>query len=230
MEAVDEAQGVAEDAAKGARCPPDTPECGGNDCTGMSEAARKTMACVQQGLDPQAPERNPFGGVEPGVVDPSPLDDSQSTSWNSCFDAIMNEAPPPSKECWAYDCGPENATVLAGGGACGCGGFEAVGEAGGMAGNCGFVDCGEGLPTFADGRCTCGGTPGPSGGLPEGGGPGPAGGGPRYGPFVLGAPQSFMQIRRERDDQLLPVVGVSGFEVEVHGLDARPFTPGGFPP
>jgi hypothetical protein len=138
------------------RCPPDTPGCGDNDCTAMAAAARQTLKCWQQATDPDPNARRPFGGLNPDVVDPSPLDDPSSPSWLKCL-GTMPDAKPASKQCWAVDCGPTTFTTLSTTGACGC--VEVQGGQvieGALRGGCGHLDCGEDQsPRVRNGTCTC---------------------------------------------------------------------------
>jgi hypothetical protein len=127
------------------RCPADTPDCGANDCTGMSEWARNTMACFQSSIVSQP--------APPGVFDP--LESATTGTLPDCFSLLLEDAAPSSLQCWYFDCGP-TALTAAGAGGCGCGPPEVFGEReGGLVGSCGTLDCADGTPRFEGGRCTC---------------------------------------------------------------------------
>jgi hypothetical protein len=134
------------------RCPPDTPDCGGNDCTAMAAALNQTLACQEELINPEA--ARPFGGIDPGVVDPSPLDDPTSPSWLQCLE-ILPDARLSSKQCWAVDCGPMTTTTVSVNGVCRCE-QSPVGQPleGGLLGGCGQVDCPEGQLPSGFG-CSC---------------------------------------------------------------------------
>lgn len=164
------------------RCSPDTPDCGGNDCTAMSEAMRRTMRCFEQAV---LEEELEMLGRQPGFSDPSPLDDNgQAPEWFKCFDSFESFSVELQKQCWAYDCGPGTMTVFSAG-KCGCGSGLEGGEAGPrLTGMCHAWDCPEGTPRVQDGKCTCGG------GLGVGtGGPIPKG------PFITSSPRFFSEVR-----------------------------------
>jgi hypothetical protein len=198
MEVVDSAiQRQKENMAnkKGRGCPPDTPDCGSNDCTAMSEWAKQTMQCTMEFLQGQ-PTESPFGPGQPGDVDPSPIDDPLSPAWSECLSAIGAGAPPAAKQCWAYDCGPRAVTIAATSEECGCGNPEEVGglaKEAGMNGTCGALDCPDGIPVFAGGRCTC---------SPGGTGPGGGSGPPEPPPFSLGEPLTVDQVWSLREATL----------------------------
>lgn len=169
-----------------AHCPPDTPDCGGNGCTAMAAAAAAALKCLQtlQGED----RPDPWGGADPGVVDPSPLDDPAAPSWLSCFDTM--EVDPTTRQCWAMDCGP-GTEVTATAGRCGCQ-QAGLGQPGGVLQTmCGNVDCGDGVPAY-DGSCRCTSLTGFD--SIGSGGPIP------IGPLRLEAPMTF----RERRFDVLP--------------------------
>ena len=144
-----ESTGRGPQIASTGRCPQDTPNCGGNACTGMSEWARRTMACFQE----PAGTRHPTDPAGSGVFDP--LESAGTGSLGGCFDLIAEQSSPSSQPCWYYDCGPGSFTG-AGAGGCACGsGPEIGGAEGGLSGGCGMIDCSEGMPRFDGGRCSC---------------------------------------------------------------------------
>lgn len=182
LEKLKEASGRDSEKKELVRCPPDTPECGNNNCTAMSEAMRRTMRCFEQAV---LEEELEMLGRQPGFSDPSPLDDNgQAPEWFKCFDSFESFSLELQKQCWAYDCGPGTMTVFSEG-KCGCGSGLEGGEAGPrLTGMCHAWDCPEGTPRVQDGKCTCGG------GLGVGtGGPIPKG------PFITSSPRFFSEVR-----------------------------------
>jgi hypothetical protein len=171
------------------RCPPDTPNCGGNGCSGMSEAALQTMKCWEQATAPEQPFER-----DPGYVDPAPDDVPSDSRWLTCFEQIEQEdavAQAVAKQCWAVDCGRGFMTAAVGLGACGCSPDVAGDGGGGMQPQCGHVDCQDGSPVYGMGGCRCsGGDAGPSTGI-GGGFPGPI----PEGGFKLDTPDSFTTVR-----------------------------------
>ncbi|MBI1929945.1 hypothetical protein HYR99_37550 [Candidatus Poribacteria bacterium] len=162
-------------------CPPDTPDCGNNDCTAMSEAMRQVMHCFEQAALEEELERL---RRQPGFSDPSPLDNPQAPAWLNCFESFDSVSREVEKQCWAYDCGPRNMTMLAEG-KCGCGPALEGGEPGpALTGMCDKMYCAEGTPKVQNGMCTC------AGGLSVGtGGPIPKG------PYVTSSPRLFSEVR-----------------------------------
>jgi uncharacterized membrane protein YphA (DoxX/SURF4 family) len=164
------------------RCPPDTPDCGGADCSAMSTAAAATMACWKQAVDPQEIQNFRDQG---GWTDPSPLDDPGNPSWTRCI-AGFDSVDPVQRQCWLVDCGPTMATQVQGT-ACGCG-PRAEGDPGDrLRGMCGTLDCPDGTPVVQSGRCTCAPA---DGGF---GGPIPTG------PFVLAETPRWSAVRADRE-------------------------------
>jgi hypothetical protein len=152
------------------RCPPDTPDCGGNDCSAMSKGMKETMDCVAKALDPQSAELEQLGwgrGQEP-VVDPNPEEPGR-VSMDPCFEMMLSEEAAPasdlSKGCWVVDCGPQMQTVASTTTLCGCQQQDQMvppGEA--LQGNCANVYCAEGRAVFRNGHCTCSDEPDLGGG------------------------------------------------------------------
>ena len=186
QEAREEYNAVVEEAQK-QRCPPDTPECGTNSCTAMAAAVLQTMQCVEQ-----ASEGEPT--PELTVVDPSPLDDPAAPSWLRCFGSFDDVSSAVSKQCWAYDCGPQELTGVTAEGRCSCGPATGSSEPGpNLTGMCHHVDCTDGTPTVRNGMCTC-----PAGLNVVTGGPVPKG------PYVTSAPRLFSEVRI---NDILPPAG-----------------------
>jgi hypothetical protein len=165
------------------RCPPDTPNCGGNDCTGMSTAAIQTLRCFE--IAAREEELKEFES-HPGVVDPNP-EDMEYSGFGECFESFGNDISAVHKQCWAYDCGPQATTGMTAGGKCGCG-PEITGEPGPkLNGMCAHILCSEGNPTIRNGMCTCGGGPDFTGGtfgtlpIPKG-------------PFITSSPRLFSEV------------------------------------
>ncbi|WP_446214733.1 hypothetical protein [Micromonospora sp. IBSANI012] len=172
------------------RCPPDTPDCGGDDCTGMARAMKETMRCFAATEDPRDPKWKGYGH-KPGVIDPSPLDDPSDPRWTRCLKLLDTGLNLVDKRCWAVDCGGMvTMNAATGHSECACGGPALGGPSNSVRGNCGNVDCAEGTPTFMNGHCGCGpAAPGGSGHVPQG----PSG--PIPGPFVVGPPPTFIEGR-----------------------------------
>jgi hypothetical protein len=162
-------------------CPEDTPSCGGNNCTGMTDAARKTQECSEILIDASTTEGqialNPFGPRQPGVIDPSPLDDVNDPTWNPCMQVVANSADPAASRCWAVDCGYAFLTTRDEVDNCNC---QATKPDGGLRAHCYEVDCPEGEPVFRDGSCRCTTDSEASG---------------TGGPIVLGDPPRFWDLR-----------------------------------
>ncbi len=139
------------------RCPPDAPDCGDNSCTAMSEAARRTLSCFEHlGRRSDDLEGRTFGPGQPGVFDPSPLDDAADARWTPCLESLSNEADPAAPRCWAVDCGPKGLTAVALGGGCDClTGHGLVNRPDGLRSQCGMLDCFDGVPVYANGVCGC---------------------------------------------------------------------------
>ncbi len=183
--------GGSDAGGAGQRCPPDTPECGNNDCSAMSEAMRQTLECVKQALNPETrdPYRPQPGGCDPRTCDPIDPDPSPRASalWR-CFSPMEEGVEAAvSKQCWAVDCIRGEQTVLTTSGLCGCkspmAGTPGEGRLGSM---CDTVDCAEGLPTWGPFGCTCSPSEGTSGGVA----PPP---GPR-GAFNIKEPRTFSAV------------------------------------
>jgi hypothetical protein len=169
--------------AKGDPCPPDTPDCGGNECTGMSQTLLQVLACVE--AEAKQEELDELHR-QPGWVDPSP-DGDGGKWWDRCFGAF-EDIHPVNKDCWWKDCGPQNVTSKITAGTCGCGPSINGGAGTHLTSMCGDVDCPDGvLPGVQNNRCTCGGTGGAFGGGM--GGPIPKG------MFTLSSPRLFSEVR-----------------------------------
>jgi len=134
------------------RCPPDTPNCGGNDCTGMSKWTATASKCFED----RTSERTEHfgGGRQPGVIDPNPDEPHGGGSSRACLDAVQDVAGAIAKHCWATDCGPGAGTFKTTNELCGCRGQD-EGERGDMRSNCGDMYCANGAPVFKAGRCQC---------------------------------------------------------------------------
>jgi len=178
------------------RCPPDTPECGGNNCTAMSSAVMQTLRCFEQQESQQELE---MFERQPGVIDNLEPDNPKTAGWARClgaFEAVSGV----QKQCFAYDCGPRDVTGLTAQGTCGCGSVI-VGEGTNdkLRGACSHINCGDGAPVARNGVCTCSG----------GGGLGPGGTGPiPKGPFITSSPRLFSEVRIS---DLPPRGGAPGF-------------------
>jgi len=163
------------------RCPPDTPDCGGDDCTAMSRAMAETMKCFED--DALREDIDSFG-QQPGVTDPVEPDNTNAPSWTRCLSGFNDDLSLP-KQCWAYDCGAGGRTGFTAGGLCSCD-VQVEGEPREtLAGTCDQINCGDSRPVVKDGRCTCVGSEGTWGQTP----PGPSG------PFMPSPPQLFLETR-----------------------------------
>jgi uncharacterized membrane protein YphA (DoxX/SURF4 family) len=137
-----------------ARCPPDTPDCGGNGCSAMAAQALATLKCFQlTGTSGRPDVVRPWGN-NPGVVDPSPLDDPEHPSWANCL-GTMNEVDPVARKCWAVDCGPGTEAIVSQAGTCGCQpvGLGGPGEV--LNTMCASLRCPEDTQPSLDKNCTC---------------------------------------------------------------------------
>jgi uncharacterized membrane protein YphA (DoxX/SURF4 family) len=133
------------------RCPPDTPNCGGNDCTGMSKWTATASKCFEERTNERTAH---FGGGQPGVIDPNPEEPQGGGSSRACLDAIQDVAGAIAKHCWATDCGPGAGTYMTTSELCGCRGqVEGVGTD--LRPNCGEMYCSGSAAVFKDGRCQC---------------------------------------------------------------------------
>jgi uncharacterized membrane protein YphA (DoxX/SURF4 family) len=164
------------------RCPPDTPDCGGDDCSAMSAAAAATMACWKQAVDER--ELSEFHN-QGGWTDPSPLDDPVDPSWTRCI-AGFDSVDPVQRQCWLVDCGPTMATQVRGT-MCGCGPRAEGDPSDRLSGMCGAIDCPDGTPVIQNGRCSC---------APADGG---FGGSIPPGPFVLTETPRWSVVRADRE-------------------------------
>jgi hypothetical protein len=145
-------------------CPPDTPECGDNGCTGMSAAAAQMMDCLQ--IDARQAEIDRIER-QPGVIDPSPLDDSSDLSWATCLGSFEDTSR-LQRRCWAVDCGQQWVTVLEDD-MCGCRDPMSLGPpvaSDRLAGACASINCGDRVPVIRDGSCRCEDAFGELGGQP----------------------------------------------------------------
>jgi len=134
-------------------CPPDTPECGDNGCTGMSASAAQMMDCLQ--TEARQAELDQIER-QPGTIDPSPLDDSSDLSWARCLGSF-DDTTRLQRKCWAVDCGQQMVTVLQGG-TCGCRdpiGLDPNVTSDRMSGACATLNCGDRVPVLRNGQCYC---------------------------------------------------------------------------
>jgi hypothetical protein len=166
---------------KGDPCPPDTPDCGGNECTGMSQTLLQVLACVEAEAKQEELDKL---HRQPGWVDPSP-EGFGGKLWDRCFGAF-EDVHPVNKDCWWKDCGPQNVTSKITAGTCGCGPSISAGAGTHLTSMCGDVDCPDGVPSVQNNRCTCG-----TGGAFGGGVGGPI---PK-GMFTLSSPRLFSEVR-----------------------------------
>jgi hypothetical protein len=165
------------------RCPIDTPDCGGNACTGMSAAVMAVQSCFE---DAAREEEREIFEREPGVVDPNP-DEGTYPGFGNCFESYDDQVSAVHKECWAVDCGPESMTVMTAGGNCGCGPEITGDPSDHLTGMCATILCSDGSPTVRNGKCTC------EGGAEIGGGT--FGGGTILkGPFITSSPRLFTEV------------------------------------
>jgi uncharacterized membrane protein YphA (DoxX/SURF4 family) len=134
------------------RCPPDTPNCGGNDCTGMSKWTATASKC----FDDKTSEKTEHfgGGQQPGVIDPNPEEPQGGGSSRACLDAVQDVAGAIAKHCWATDCGPGAGTYKTTSELCGCRG-QMDGTGTDMRSNCSEMYCSAGAAVFKAGRCQC---------------------------------------------------------------------------
>jgi hypothetical protein len=136
------------------------------------------MDCYAREIARQRGENVPVTGpVDPGVVDPSPLEGGAIPDWMRCLDSIPGANV--DRSCWAAQCIGPGYTVAVGGG-CQC---ETT-PSGGIAAyenTCGHVDCADGVPIYQNGFCMC---------QP------PGGSGPPRGPFVVDRPMRILESRR----------------------------------
>jgi uncharacterized membrane protein YphA (DoxX/SURF4 family) len=134
------------------RCPPDTPNCGGNDCTGMSKWTATASKC----FDDKTTEKTEHfgGGQQPGVIDPNPEEPQGGGSTRACLDAVQDVAGAIAKHCWATDCGPGAGTFKTTSELCGCRG-QMDGTGTDMRSNCSEMYCSAGAAVFKAGRCQC---------------------------------------------------------------------------
>jgi uncharacterized membrane protein YphA (DoxX/SURF4 family) len=134
------------------RCPPDTPNCGGNDCTGMSKWTATASKC----FDDKTSEKTEHfgGGQQPGVIDPNPEEPQGGGSSRACLDAVQDVAGAIAKHCWATDCGPGAGTYKTTSELCGCRG-QMDGTGMDMRSNCADMYCAAGAAVFKAGRCQC---------------------------------------------------------------------------
>lgn len=157
------------------RCPIDTPECGNNNCTGMSDSMRQTLDCVKQATD--AETRDPFafqhGGCDPRHCDPmEPGLDGHASTHLSCFAPTDNGVEAAvTKRCWAVDCAGETETVLDTSGLCNCQPRQEGSPDGHLRGMCDTMHCAEGSPKAGPIGCTCEGST-PASENPRDGNPG----------------------------------------------------------
>lgn len=179
------------------RCDRDNPNC--DSCTGMSQAARDTLGCIEAALsEAQQDPLGGHGGCDPLRCDPIEPDPGASGS-RACFEVIANDpVAATSKFCWAVQCA-QGQTPATGPNGCSCrvgGGSLQPTQTGGVQNFCAQMHCSEGSPVYQNGRCSCGGegtTVGGAIGTNRGG----LGGPPvpkRFSP-VLGAPPSFSEVR-----------------------------------
>jgi uncharacterized membrane protein YphA (DoxX/SURF4 family) len=134
------------------RCPPDTPNCGGNDCTGMSKWTATASKCFEDRTSERTEHLG--GGRQPGVIDPNPDEPQGGGSSRACLDAVQDVAGAIAKHCWATDCGPGAGTFKTTTELCGCRGQD-EGERSDMRSNCGNMYCANGAAVFKAGRCQC---------------------------------------------------------------------------
>jgi hypothetical protein len=180
------------------RCAEDTPDCGSNGCTAMSEQMQEMMKCAEASFgDRDVPEL-----PNSGVIDPSPDSPDANSAMARCM-ATLNITPVTDTHCWAVQCARDQMTTAPAGGDCGCGstvpegGLASNSPEGGFCG--GFVDCGEdkvqqGCKCVASGGMGGGGV---IGGGVVGGGPGPHTGPKRggEGPLTMSAPPTYSDVR-----------------------------------
>lgn len=146
-------------------CPPDVPDCGTNECTGMSEAARAMSGCLLEKPEPGKRYDKDIiggGGTDPGVIDPSPdAPSGESPAWINCLGGFHSESMhdlSAQKQCWAYDCVPPNEATWSNG-TCRCGpAIQGNGDGSpqGLRSTCHYAYCAEGTPTVRNGLCVCG--------------------------------------------------------------------------
>jgi uncharacterized membrane protein YphA (DoxX/SURF4 family) len=134
------------------RCPPDTPNCGGNDCTGMSKWTATASKCFED----RTPDRTEHfaGGQQPGVIDPNPEEPQGGGGSRACLEAVQDVAGAIAKHCWATDCGPGAGTYVTTSELCGCRG-QIEGQGGDLRPNCADMHCASGAAVFKAGRCQC---------------------------------------------------------------------------
>jgi hypothetical protein len=134
------------------RCPPDTPNCGGNDCTGMSKWTATASKCFED-RSSERPERI-MGGRQPGVIDPNPEEPQGGGSTRACLEAVQDVAGAIAKHCWATDCAPGAGTYKGTSELCGCR-PRVEGQGGDLRPTCGDMYCSSGAAVFKAGRCQC---------------------------------------------------------------------------
>lgn len=133
-------------------CSPEDETCTSN-CTAMSEEFETMKECFTP--DQFFPDTGFRESVDPGVVDPSPLDDPVAAGWARCFAEGLG-INPISKNCAATMC-PENQEPVYDPytGLCKCGGRQGGGGAGRP--SCATqLDCGpDAQIVIKGGRCYC---------------------------------------------------------------------------
>lgn len=156
------------------RCPVDTPECGNNNCSGMSDSMRQTMDCVKKAAE--AETRDPFafqhGGCDPRNCDPiEAAPGGRSSALAQCF-APMDEGVDAAvtKHCWAVDCARGTDTALSASGMCSCQPPQQGSPDSHLRGMCDTMHCAEGSPKAGPMGCTCEGSTSTPLNPPTGGG------------------------------------------------------------
>lgn len=156
------------------RCPIDTPECGNNNCSGMSDSMRQTLDCVKKATE--ADSRDPFafqrGGCDPKVCDPiDAAPGARTTALSQCFAPMDNGVDAAvTKHCWAVDCAQGTETALSSSGMCNCQPPQQGSPDGHLRGMCDTMYCAEGSPKAGPTGCTCDGSTSVPVSPPSGGG------------------------------------------------------------
>lgn len=201
-EAAEKKEKEKKEAAKKAQegnkhCVRDDPNCGDDLCTGMSQGTRETLACVQAALTEKAIDTKP---PRPGVCDPRTCDPIEpnpgALGTLACFDAMAKDAATvTAKHCWAVRCAlGQVPTVGTSGCTCREAGGGELSPTAGVNNFCTKMLCSEGVPTFQDGHCTCGGG-GTNFSKREFGYGGYSGPSPKQLPPVFGQPSTYSEVR-----------------------------------
>ncbi len=136
----------------------------GNGCSAMQSQAKNALDCVTEAANPRTmdPLSGPGGcGASCDPIDPT----TKPGGGVQCTKELeLTPGAAMSEACWAVRCGPSDHS----GGATACcsssGSMTTSGQPE-MAGMCLNINCGDGAPSFVNGRCSCGGSapPGPDG-------------------------------------------------------------------